>query len=147
MAPMLVVIAAAVVFGRVLTLLNVNTLVTSTVTGAIKSKALILIILNIIMLIAGMLINTTSAILILTPVLLPIAQSIGLHPVHFGMIMVVNLSIGFVTPPVGSNLFVACGMFDIPITTMTKHTLPFILAFGVALVIVTFIPAVSLCLI
>ncbi|MDR3258770.1 MAG: TRAP transporter large permease [Fusobacteriaceae bacterium] len=147
LAPMLVVIAAAVIFGRVLTLLNLHTLVTNFITSIVHSKVIILLILNLILLLAGMLINTTSAILILTPVLLPIAKSIGVHPIHFGMIMVVNLSIGFVTPPVGSNLFVACGMFNIPITTMTRHTLPFIFAFAIALILVTFIPIISLCLI
>ena len=124
LAPILVVIAAATLFGRVLTLLNLPTLLTKYVTSTITSKFAVIMILNLVLLIAGMLINTTSAILILTPVLLPIASAIGIHPVHFGMIMVVNLSIGFVTPPVGSNLFVACGMFDIPITTMTKYTMP-----------------------
>jgi C4-dicarboxylate transporter DctM subunit len=147
LAPMLVVVAAATIFGRILTLLNLHTVVTNFITGVFHSRISILILLNIILLIAGMLINTTSAILILTPVLLPIATAIGIHPIHFGMLMVVNLSIGFVTPPVGTNLFVACGMFHIPITTMTKYTMPFIFAFGIALVLVTFIPAISLCMI
>jgi C4-dicarboxylate transporter DctM subunit len=144
LAPILVVIAAATLFGRVLTLLNLPTLLTKYVTSTITSKFAVIMILNLVLLIAGMLINTTSAILILTPVLLPIASAIGIHPVHFGMIMVVNLSIGFVTPPVGSNLFVACGMFDIPITTMTKYTMPFIYAFAVALLLVCFVPQISL---
>lgn len=144
LAPILVVIAAATLFGRVLTLLNLPTLLTKYVTSTITSKFAVIMILNLVLLLAGMLINTTSAILILTPVLLPIANAIGLHPVHFGMIMVVNLSIGFVTPPVGSNLFVACGMFDIPITTMTKYTMPFIYAFAVALLLVCFVPQISL---
>ena len=147
MAPMLIVIATAVVFGRVLTLLNLPNLVTSFMTTAISSKFVILLIINIILLVAGMLINTTSAILILTPVLLPIATAIGVNVIHFGIMMVVNLAIGFVTPPVGTNLYVACGMFKIPITTMTKHTMPFIFAFAVALILVTAFPQISLLLV
>ena len=146
LAPMLIVIAVAVVFGRVLTLLNLPMMLTKVITGSITSKAVILIILNVILIIAGMLINTTSAIMILTPVLLPIATAIGMDTVHFGIMMVVNLAIGFVTPPVGTNLYVACGMFNIPITTMTKYTMPFILSFGVALVLVAAFPQISLCL-
>lgn len=147
MAPMLIVIAVAVVFGRVLTLLNLPILVTSFMTTAISSKAVILIIINVILIVAGMLINTTSAILILTPVLLPIATAIGMNPVHFGIMMVVNLAIGFVTPPVGTNLYVACGMFKIPITTMTKYTMPFIFSFAIALILIAAIPEISLLLI
>ena len=147
MAPMLIVIATAVVFGRVLTLLNLPNLVTSFMTTTISSKFVILLIINIILLVAGMLINTTSAILILTPVLLPIATAIGVNVIHFGIMMVVNLAIGFVTPPVGTNLYVACGMFKIPITTMTKHTMPFIFAFAVALILVAAFPQISLLLV
>lgn len=147
LAPMLIVIAVAVVFGRVLTLLNLPTIVTSIMQSTFKSKFLILVIINLILIVAGMLINTTSAILILTPVLLPIATAIGMNVIHFGIMMVVNLAIGFVTPPVGTNLFVACGMFKIPITTMTKYTMPFILSFAIALVLVAAFPQISLLLV
>ena len=147
LAPMLIVIAVAVVFGRVLTLMNLPLMLTKLITGSITSKAVILIILNVILIIAGMLINTTSAIMILTPVLLPIATAIGMNTVHFGIMMVVNLAIGFVTPPVGTNLYVACGMFNIPITTMTKYTMPFIFSFAIALVLVAAFPWLSLALV
>lgn len=147
MAPMLIVIAVAVVFGRVLTLLNLPNVVTSFMTTTISSKFIIILIINIILIVAGMLINTTSAILILTPVLLPIATAIGMNVIHFGIMMVVNLAIGFVTPPVGTNLYVACGMFKIPITTMTKYTMPFIIAFAIALVLIAAFPQISLLLV
>ena len=147
LSPMLIVIAAAVVFGRVLTLLNLPRLVTSIMTDTFQTKFMILLIINLILIVTGMLINTTSAILIMTPVLLPIATAIGMNTVHFGIMMVVNLAIGFVTPPVGTNLFVACGMFKIPITTMTRHTLPFIISFAVALILITIFPGISLALV
>ena len=87
-----------------------------------------------------------SAILILTPILLPIIQQIGVDPVQFGVIMVVNLSIGFVTPPIGVNLFVASSLTDVPIMEIAKKALPMILLFFVALLLITFIPGISLCL-
>ena len=86
------------------------------------------------------------AILILTPILLPIVESIGMDPIHFGVMMVVNLAIGFVTPPIGVNLFVASSLTDVPLMEIAKHALPMILYFLVALLVITFVPAVSLAL-
>ena len=90
--------------------------------------------------------RTTPAILILTPILLPIVESIGMDPIHFGVMMVVNLAIGFVTPPIGVNLFVASSLTDVPLMEIAKHALPMILYFLVALLVITFVPAVSLAL-
>lgn len=144
LAPLLVVIAAATLFGRVLTLMQLPRVVTALMVGDGVSPFVIIAVINLILLVAGMLVNVTSAILILTPVLLPVAAAIGMDPIHFGMMMVVNLSIGLVTPPVGADLFVACGMFRIPIVTLTRHAIPFIVAFLVALALVSYIPALSL---
>lgn len=144
LAPLLVVIAAATLFGRVLTLMQLPRVVTALMVGDGVSPFLIIAVINLILLVAGMLVNVTSAILILTPVLLPVATAIGMDPIHFGMMMVVNLSIGLVTPPVGADLFVACGMFRIPIVTLTRHAIPFIFAFLVALVLISYIPLLSL---
>jgi C4-dicarboxylate transporter DctM subunit len=93
-----------------------------------------------------MVMDTSPAILILTPILLPIATSIGVKPVHFGIIMVVNLAIGFVTPPMGINLFVASSLTKVPVMKIAKHAVPFIIAFLIALVLITFIPELSLML-
>ena len=90
--------------------------------------------------------DTTPAILILTPILLPIAQGIGMDSIHFGIMMVVNLAIGFVTPPIGVNLFIASTLTGIPVATISKKVLPMILFFIVALLLITFIPQISLCL-
>ena len=90
--------------------------------------------------------DTTPAILILTPILLPIATAIGMNPIHFGVMMVVKLSIGFVTPPIGVNLFVASSLTDIPIMQIARKAMPLILCFLVALVLITFIPQISLIL-
>ena len=91
--------------------------------------------------------HTTPAILILTPILLPITTSVGIDSTHFGIIMVVNLAIGFITPPIGINLFVASSLVDIPVFEIAKCVLPLIGYFILALLLITFIPGLSLCLI
>ncbi|SBV99627.1 TRAP transporter, DctM subunit [uncultured delta proteobacterium] len=144
LAPLLIVVASATLFGKVLTLMQVPRMIQQIMTDTAGTAFMVILTLNLILLVAGMLINCISAILILTPVLLPIALAIGMHPVHFGIMMVVNLAIGLVTPPVGADLFVTCGMFRIPVATLARHTVPFILAFLVALAVVAYIPAVSL---
>ena len=90
--------------------------------------------------------DTTPAILILTPILLPIVKGIGMNPIQFGVVMVVNLAIGFVTPPIGVNLFVASALSDVPIMALVKKAAPMIVFFLFALLLITFIPALSLAL-
>ena len=94
-----------------------------------------------------MIMDTTPAILILTPILLPIVTQIGVDPIHFGIIMVVNLAIGFVTPPIGVNLFVASSLTDIPVVEIAKKAMSMIVYFLIALLLITFIPQISLALI
>ena len=110
------------------------------------NPVILLLVINGFLLIVGMVMDTTPAILILTPILLPIVESIGMDPIHFGVMMVVNLAIGFVTPPIGVNLFVASSLTEVPLMEIAKHALPMILYFLVALLIITFVPAVSLAL-
>lgn len=111
------------------------------------NKILLLIVINLFLLVVGMVMDTTPAILILTPILMPIVTSAGVDPVHFGIIMVVNLAIGFVTPPIGVNLFVASSLSEIPVMPIAKEAMPMILYFLAALMLITFIPALSLILI
>ncbi len=145
--PMLMIASAATVFGRVLTLLQAPQNIAAAITGTISSPLLILLIINIFLLFVGMIMDAMSAILILTPIFLPIIIAIGMDPIHFGVIMVVNLAIGFVTPPVGVNLYVASTMFKLPITEVSRRALPFVGAFIFALLLITYIPAISLILI
>ena len=93
-----------------------------------------------------MVMDTTPAILILTPILMPIAVGVGMNPIHFGVMMVVNLAIGFVTPPIGVNLFVASSLTQIPVVDIAKKAMPLIACFLVALLLITFIPQISLAL-
>lgn len=85
-----------------------------------NSPVMILLVINLFLLIVGMVMDTTPAILILTPILLPIVTAINMDPVQFGVLMVVNLAIGFVTPPIGVNLFVASSLTDVPIMAIAK---------------------------
>ncbi len=105
--PILFILAASTAFSRVLTLMQVPQTVSEFILNNFHSPVAILLIINVFLLIVGMVMDTTPAILILTPILLPIVQAIGMNPIQFGVIMVVNLAIGFVTPPIGVNLFVA----------------------------------------
>ena len=111
-----------------------------------SNGVIVLIVINIVLLIVGMVMDTTPAILILTPILLPIVEGFGMNPIHFGVMMVVNLAIGSVTPPIGVNLFVASSLTDIPVVVIAKRALPLIGFFLIALLLITFIPQISLCL-
>ena len=144
--PILFILAASTAFSRVLTLMQVPQTVSSFILGNFSSKVLILLVINVFLLLVGMVMDTTPAILILTPILLPIAQGIGMDPVQFGVIMVVNLAIGFVTPPIGVNLFVASALTDVPIMKIAKKAMPMIGLFLIALLLFTFVPAFSLAL-
>lgn len=146
-APILFILAASTAFSRILTLLHVPQIVSNFIINTFHSKISIPLVINIFLLIVGMVMDTTPAILIVTPILLPIIQAIGMDPIQFGVIMVVNLAIGFVTPPIGVNLFVASSLTDISITKLSKHAMPMIGLFLIALLLITFIPAISLCLV
>ena len=104
---------------------------------------MIMIIVNLFLLIVGMFIDTISAIIILTPILLPVVTGVGIDPIHFGVILVTNLAIGFVTPPLGVNLFVATGIGKVPFETISKAMVPILLSMLVALLVITYVPPLS----
>lgn len=145
-APIMFILAASVAFSRILTLMNVPQTVAEWMTGSFSNKIILLLVINLILLVVGMVMDTSPAILILAPILLPIAESFGVDAVQFGIIMVVNLAIGFVTPPIGVNLFVASSMSDVPVMKIAKKAMPMILLFFVALLLITYIPQISLAL-
>ncbi len=105
-----------------------------------------LLVVNIILLIAGNFMEPTGIILILAPILFPIATELGIDPIHLGIIMVVNMEIGMVTPPVGLNLFVTSGVTGMSLVQVTKAALPWLSVLLVFLVLITYIPAISLAL-
>ena len=109
-----------------------------------ESKIVILIIINLLLLFVGTFMDMTPAVLIFTPIFLPVAVQLGIDPIHFGIIMVMNLSIGLCTPPVGSVLFVGCSVAGLPITRVIKPLIPFFIAMIATLLLVTYIPELSL---
>src|SRR5699024_11013787 len=115
--------------------------------SASENPIIILLLINLFLLIVGAFIDTIAAIVILTPILLPVATEIGLDPIHFGVIMVVNLAIGFITPPVGVNLFVASAVGKIRFDNIVKASLPLFLTMIVALLLISYIPSLSMYLV
>jgi tripartite ATP-independent transporter DctM subunit len=108
------------------------------------NKALLLLMMNAILLVVGMFMDMTPAILIFTPIFLPIAEKLGVHPLHLGIIMIMNLCIGLCTPPVGTCLFLGCGIAGTTVTKVIRPILPFFIAMIAALLLCTFIPEISL---
>lgn len=139
----LFVIAAATSFARCLTMLRYPP-ASQSVLAVSDNKIVILLIMNLIMLVCGMIIDNIPNIMILTPILVPIAAAVGVDPIHFGIIMTCNLAVGMVTPPMGINLFVASGMTKIPMLKLAKATVPFLIAFVISLLVIVFVPQISM---
>ncbi|TCB86791.1 TRAP transporter large permease [Enterobacter quasihormaechei] len=140
----MILIGFAAAFGAVMTYMQLPMRITEFFTSLSDNKYVILMYLNVMLLLIGTLMDMAPIILILTPVLLPVTNALGIDPVHFGMIMMVNLGIGLITPPVGSVLFVASAVSKQKIETVVRAMLPF---YGILLVVlgmVTYIPAISL---
>lgn len=143
-APLCFVLAFATAFGRVLALAKAPALIEGFILTNFTSSFTVLTGIVVIFLILGMVMDTGPAIVILSPILLPAVQALGVDPVHFGVIMVCCLSIGLATPPFGLDLFVAGTLSDTPPMNVAKKALPFIFAFGIALFAITYIPWLSL---
>lgn len=140
----LFIISAATAFGRCMTMLRYPQEISAAVLSNVHGKIPVLLIITLIMLVCGMILDNIPNIMILTPILLPIAEAVGVDPVHFGIIMTVNLAIGMVTPPMGINLYVASGMTEIPVLRLAKACIPFLIAFLIALLAITFIEPLSM---
>ena len=140
----MILIGFAAAFGHILTMLSLPMKISMFFTSLSDNPILILLAINVLLLILGTLMDMAPLILILTPILLPVVSQLGVHPVHFGMIMMVNLGIGLITPPVGSVLFVASAVSDRTMEQVTKAMLPFFGALFTVLMIVTYVPQVSL---
>ncbi|WP_220716254.1 TRAP transporter large permease [Citrobacter freundii] len=140
----MILIGFAAAFGAVMTYMQLPMRITEAFTSISDNKYVILMCINIMLLLIGTLMDMAPLILILTPVLLPVTNALGIDPVHFGMIMLVNLGIGLITPPVGSVLFVASAVSKQKIEQVVKAMLPFYLVLFLVLMLVTYIPAISL---
>jgi C4-dicarboxylate transporter DctM subunit len=143
-AQVLVIVAVAGVYSWLLTVSGAAAATVAFVTGLELPPWAVLLAINVLLLAVGCVLDTASSILVLTPLLMPIAKSIGVDPVHFGVIMVMNLSIGTFTPPLGINIFVGQAVFRAPLSSIYPGLVPFIAAAIAALLVVTYIPSLSL---
>ncbi|WP_125144117.1 TRAP transporter large permease [Clostridium transplantifaecale] len=139
-------VAFASTFGRLLTLEQVPNNLANFIAGISSNRYIILLLINIFLIFVGMFMETIASIIILTPILLPVVTGLGVDPVMFGVMMTANLAIGFCTPPLGVNLFVASGISGLKVEEITKAILPYFAVMFIVLLLISFVPAVSLAL-
>lgn len=142
-ASIMIIIATATLFGWIMTAENIPVMVSKAIISLTDSKIVFLLLVNIIYIVAGMFMETSTIILLLVPLFLPVALQLGVDPLHFGIITVLNLSLGLITPPFGASLFVASGISKVPIDRIYYRVLPFILAGIISIAIITYIPLFS----
>jgi tripartite ATP-independent transporter DctM subunit len=136
----MLLIGTATAFGWIMAYLEIPSMITSSILGISKNPIIIMLVINLLLLVLGTMLNMVSIILILTPILLPIVQSIGIDPVHFGVIMILNLGIGLITPPVGTVLFIGSAISKVSIERLSKALIPFYGVMIITLLLVTFFP-------
>lgn len=134
----MVIIGCATAFTKILTIQQIPQMVTNAILNVSDNKVVILILINILLLIVGCFMDTTPAMMVLAPILLPVGLAFDMNPVHFGLIMVVNLAIGFLTPPLGINLFVAARVGDTTLETVVKGIVRFLIVMIFCLLVITF---------
>lgn len=140
----LILISTSSIFGYCLTTLHVPDLAATAITNITNNPIILALLLNIILLVLGCIMDMAPIILISTPILLPIAVSIGIDPIQFGIMMVLNCGIGLLTPPVGAVLFIGSAVSKVPMERVVKATLPFYVCMIITLLLITFIPEISL---
>ena len=143
-AVVMLLIATSLGMSWIMAYANIPQTVTASLLALTDSPVAILLLINLILLVVGTFMDMTPAVLIFTPIFLPIVTALGVDPIHFGIIMVLNLCIGLCTPPVGSVLFVGVGVANTSITRVLKPLVPLFVAMVVALLVVTFVPGLSL---
>jgi tripartite ATP-independent transporter DctM subunit len=136
----MILISTSQVFGWLLTYLRLPEMVANGILGLTSNPLLIMLILNVLMLILGTIMDMSAIILVATPILLPIAIQAGMDPVHFGVVMILNLGIGLITPPVGGTLFVGSAVSGVPIEKLIKTLLPFLGVMVIVLLLITYVP-------
>lgn len=143
-ATILFLIAASSIMSYVMSYSGIPAAISEGLMSVSNNRYMIILIMNMFLLVMGMFLDLTPAVLIFTPIFLPIATSVGMSPVHFGLMLIMNLGIGSVTPPVGSCLFVGCGVGRVKIEGVTKYIVPIFTAMVSSLFLVSFIPAIPL---
>ena len=143
----LILVIMATAFGRLITLEQIPADLAAWLTNVSDNPIFVLLLINLVLLIIGMFMETISSIIIMTPILLPVALALGVDPILLGVIMTVNLAIGFCTPPLGVNLFVASSISEVSIERLSGAIMPFFAGMLILLLAITFIPAISLSLV
>ncbi|MDQ3460591.1 MAG: TRAP transporter large permease [Deinococcota bacterium] len=143
-AIIMLIIAAASLISFLISYSGAPGQIAAWMTGVFGERWAFLLAINVLLLVVGMFVETSAAIIVLAPIFMPIALTFGVDPVHFGLIMVVNLALGMITPPLGVNLFAACTVAKIPLDRIIGSLLPFVGVVLVCLMIVTYVPEVSL---
>lgn len=143
-AVVMLLIGASSGMSWIMTMANIPQSVSETLLALSENPVIILLTINLLLVMVGTFMDMTPAVLIFTPIFLPVVSELGMHPVHFGIMLIANLCIGLCTPPVGTCLFIGCGVGEISIAKVTKTMLPFFGAMVAALMVITFVPAVSL---
>lgn len=143
-ATIMIILGTANAFGRIMTMLKVPAMIAAFFTAISSNIIVVLMLINVLLLIVGCFMETNAAIIILAPILLPVVQVLGVNPIRFGIIMVVNLAIGFVTPPLGVNLFVATNVTGTKFGVICRGIVPIIGVLIIDLLLITYIPPVSM---
>lgn len=141
--PVIIIISFSISFAYLLSIERIPATIAHFITGISESMIITMLLVSAFLFVVGMFIDTISAVVILTPILLPVAVAVGIDPIHFGVIMVCNLAVGYVTPPLGVNLFVASHISKVSIERISRALVPFIIAMLVIIVIVIAIPSLS----
>jgi tripartite ATP-independent transporter DctM subunit len=143
-AVILFIIANAGLFSYLITRAGVPERIGAFLVDALQTPAMFLLGVNVALFVIGMFIETSASIIVLAPILAPVAQHFGIDPVHFGVIMVVNLALGMITPPFGVNLFAACTVARISLDQIVRHLIPFVLVVLACVMVITYVPWLSI---
>lgn len=138
-----IILGLSISFAYLLTIERIPQVISNFITNISENPIIILLFINLFLLVVGMFIETLPAIIVLTPILLPVVTELGMDPLHFGIIIVANLAIGFVTPPLGVNLMIASGVGKVPFDVITRAVVPFVVVMIISLLIITYVPQVS----
>lgn len=139
-ATVLMIISCAKIFSYALTALQMSTIMGEFILSITRSPAVYLLLVNILLLVMGMFMDGSAAVILLAPILTPIANQMGISTIHFGVIMVLNLVVGAGTPPLGACLFIACKIADVPVERGVKGIFPYLVAEIIVLMFVTYLP-------
>jgi tripartite ATP-independent transporter DctM subunit len=140
----LFIVGSAAIFAWTLTVEQLPQQVSEMMLTISENPVVLLLLANAVLLIAGMFLETTAALMVLTPILLPPLMAVGVDPVHFGVVMVFNLMIGMITPPVGMSVYMLSPIVKLPVGRIFRAVTPYLVTLGISLVILTFVPQITL---